>query len=691
MKVALVALPWSVLHRPSAAIAALAAYLRKHEPGWDVRCHYEYARVAPVLGVELYEFLAEAGHSIGEAAFIPCVHADRRERAVPTLMGQLRDLVRRFTEYHELPPWLPAPDDDEALRRTVEHLLDVLARAIDDAARRAAEFDVVGLTTCFGQLWANVAFAHAVKRIAPHVTVILGGSTVSSAVGPSILRQYPFVDYVVQGEGELPLRALLSALERGDREAAAATKGVVAQATAERLTGGAEMWEVPDMNELPIPSYDEYVEQVESLGMPLDWFIPLEGSRGCWWDRVGRTGNARDTCYFCNLNLQWKGYREKTIERVASEMLELSERYANTRVFFLDNIIRHKGTIELASAIEASGRDFELFHEMRANVTPLEWVRLRDAGLEAVQVGIEGLSTSYLRRIGKGTTGMQNLQAMRYLRELDIAHFGNLIIDFPGATKEEVDETLDILVNYAICYDPLDAVSFRLGRDSTVYRLSAEFPITNIRNRSMFGDILPEEVDRNLKLFDLSFDFTEAPADWARVREFCIRLRRDRPTNILRKPYLSYRTGQSFLRIYDRRGQLADIYRSLGYGDHFIAQLPYGRTLVLRDERAKMYTFCMRARTLDEIREQFSGLAASEIDAILDEWSAERLVFREGKRVLALAVAENRTVARERVLAQEKEVAERKPSIAKVRALPVLGGAAAPVRSDRRTSRTSEG
>ena len=675
MKVALVALPWSVLHRPSAAVATLAAYLREKEPSWEVRCSYEYVHVGPRLGVELYEFIAEAGHTLGEAAFIPCVHPDRRAVAVPRLTKQLQTLVRDFVAMVGQPPWLPEPEDLPGLEKCVEHVIDVLAASLEDAARRVADCDVVGMTTCFGQLWANVAFSHALKRIAPNVVTVMGGSTVSSAVGPSVLREYPFVDYVVQGEGELPFHALLGALEKGDRASAEGLKGVIAQASAERLATGTDLWELPDMNALPVPSYDEYVAQVEAEGMPLDWFIPLEGSRGCWWDRVGRTGNAKDTCYFCNLNLQWNGYREKTIARVASEMSELSERYANTRVFFLDNIVRHKGVLELASAIEDKGRDFELFHEMRANVTPLEWVRLRDAGLEAVQVGIEGLSSAYLKRIGKGTTAIQNLQAMRYLRELDIAHFGNLIIDFPGATQEEVTETLETVLEAAICYDPLSAVRFNLGRDSTVFTLAHEFPIERVRNRDLFGDILPAEMNERLKLFDLSFDFKGPPADWSRVRTFCDAFRRDRPTNILRKPYLSYRTGKDFVRIYDRRGQLAEIYKACGHGERFVATLPYGRTLVLRGVRARLYTFCMWIRTTGEIAAAFPELGESGVEEILAELSGERLIFREGKRVLSLAVAENRTVARERVLAHaaEAEAAAQAPNArpSKKRGLPI--------------------
>jgi len=676
MKVALVALPWSVLHRPSAAVAALGAFLREREPSWTVHCMYEYARVAPRLGVELYEFLAEAGHSIGEAAFIPCVYPDRRERSIPFLVEQVRTLVRGFGQQGQHPEWLPDPDDDEAVKRTVLTLVDTLQACIDDAAERTRDCDVVGLTTCFGQMWANLAFADALKRKNPAAKVVLGGSTVSSAVGPSLLRQFPFVDYIVQGEGELPFHALLRALADGDAAAAEATRAVVSRASAERLAKGAELWEVADMNDLPIPRYDEYVEEVERLGMPLDWFVPFEGSRGCWWDRINRTGNARDTCYFCNLNLQWKGYREKSIARVAAEMRELSERYANTRIFFLDNIIRHKGVLELVHAIEESGSDYEFFHEMRANVTPLEWVRLRDVGLEMVQVGIEGLSSSYLKRIGKGTTGIQNLQAMRYLRELDIFHYGNLITDFPGATQEEVDETLRILVEYAICYDPLNSCKFALGRDSTVFRLAEEFPIENVRNRQMFAELIPDEVNRNLQLFDLSFDFKGQPSDWSRVRDFCDRFRRDRPAAVIRKPYLSYRQGSSFIRIYDRRGQLASMYESLGHGDAFVAKLPWTRTLVLAGDRAALYVWCMRVRTVTEVRERFAHLDAAEVDEILRELDEERLIYREGKRILALAVAESPRVARERVMAQEEELAARKPEPAKGgagrRALPLL-------------------
>ena len=74
------------------------------------------------------------------------------------------------------------------------------------------------------------------------------------------------------------------------------------------------------MDALPLPDYDEYAALAEKHG--LLWLLSIEGSRGCWWDRSRRSGNARATCHFCNLNVQWMGYREKSVARLVAEVRE---------------------------------------------------------------------------------------------------------------------------------------------------------------------------------------------------------------------------------------------------------------------------------------------------------------------------------------------------------------------------------
>jgi hypothetical protein len=111
---------------------------------------------------------------------------------------------------------------------------------------------------------------------------------------------------------------------------------------------------------------------------------------------------------------------------VIAELSRQSDRYRTTRFFFVDNIQRHRDLDELSGGLSSLGRDLAFFTELRANARPGDIVKLWEAGLEIAQVGIEGLSTRYLARIGKGTSSIQNLQAMKVLAELGIRNDSNL-------------------------------------------------------------------------------------------------------------------------------------------------------------------------------------------------------------------------------------------------------------------------
>ena len=61
----------------------------------------------------------------------------------------------------------------------------------------------------------------------------------------------------------------------------------------------------------------------------------------------------------------------------------------------------------MGKALAAHGKDYVLFYELRANLSPYELLCMEEGGLRYVQFGIESLSSSYLKRIGKGTTTIQ--------------------------------------------------------------------------------------------------------------------------------------------------------------------------------------------------------------------------------------------------------------------------------------------
>ncbi len=375
LRVALVALPWSRADRPSPAIAALLAHVRRHRPDVRVKGHYEFLSIADAIGRELYHQISEDCYLMGELLYTPLLYPERsdavRQEFVRWVAGKAGGRER-----------LEDKGTGEELYALIQ---ETLHQNLNRLATELVSFDVVGLTTCFGQLFGNIALADRLKRIAPDVKIVLGGSTISSRVGPSILKEYPAIDFIVQGEGERPFVALLASL--GSK--AAGGLDIVGLLTRERPHDedrGAGLSEVVSLDELPTPEYEEFARAAEQYGF--DWTLAVEGSRGCWWDRARRTGNPKDTCYFCNQNLQWSGYREKSAAKVIAEIRELSDRYSNLKLFFPDNIVRHKGVVELAQGLESLHKQFEIFYEMRANIRPYEFLLMWEAGRLREQFGI---------------------------------------------------------------------------------------------------------------------------------------------------------------------------------------------------------------------------------------------------------------------------------------------------------------
>jgi ribosomal peptide maturation radical SAM protein 1 len=617
-KLALVALPWSVVDRPSAALASLAPYVREHCPDWTVDCHYAYLGVAMDIGIPLYRVLAEDAMHLGENIYAGLYYPERRD----VVRAELARALGQFS--FPLADTLYYPDEVYGASRTyatvAEQIFVILERHLASLLETLGEgYDMVGFTTCFGQLFGNLLLTSRIKERSPKTLTLLGGSSISAAVGPSIMTEYAFVDYIIQGEGERPLVALLEKLERKDETE---PRGVLSKANLANSQGGVASWEVANMDALPLPDYSGYAEFADAASIP--WLVPIEGSRGCWWDRGKQTGNPRDTCYFCNLNVQWDGYRQKSLDRVIREIDELSSRYANPLLFFLDNILRTKGIEELSQKVRQQGKNYVIFYEMRAQISPYDILCLWEMGLRSAQFGIEGLSNSYLKRVGKGTSVIQNLQAMKTCYELNIDHSGaNLVVDFPGSTDLEVEETRDAITRYAILYEPLRLSSFGIGLGSTVERLKDSFGVSNLRNADFWRVGLPEDVYSRLELLDRSGDFPHA--DWRPVRRAVGLWRRAQQTARASsyRHLLSYLDGGDYLKIIDLRSRTPRILRFDSW------------------ERAVYLSAMEIARHSDLVQRHTDGSVpeVSRLDRWLHDLTRDSLMYREGTRYLALAPA----------------------------------------------------
>ncbi|WP_456434182.1 RiPP maturation radical SAM C-methyltransferase [Thermosulfuriphilus sp.] len=582
----LVSMPWPLFNRPSIQLATLKAFLK--EAGWPVRAHHLYLRLLEAIGPEVYYSISQTtwlSEPVGAAALF--------EEMAP----RAEALFRKKAPARGLPKDI-FPSLVSAFKRTVEGFLEAFS---------PKGVLLVGFSVCLNQLTASLYAARRLKERWPQIPILFGGSSCAGKMGVSLLKAFPFIDYVISGEGELPL-ALLAEFLAGRR--GEIPEGVFFRKKGEIWGGG--MLQVDDLEQLPPPDFSDYFQDLALLPAEKRFFpvIPLEFSRGCWWGK----------CRFCNLNLQWRGYRVKSPERMAAELRAYAQGLGLLDFALMDNVLPPAKTRAFFKALAADGRDYRIFCELRAHHRAGELEEMHRGGLVEIQVGIEALSSSLLRRLGKGTTAMDNVAIMKSAQEAGLILHGNLITGFPSSSPEEVAETL-LALDYVFPYRPLKAVSFWLGYGSPVFRDPGQYGLKRLYPHPYYRYLFPRSLLKNLVLpaWGYSGGVVEQKRLWRPVLEKTKAWAEAHRRLKGEGPLLSYRDGGNFLLI-----------RQV---------LPNGavRHHRLKGASRQIYLFLETPRHLKEIIES-SGLAEDRLLPFLKALWVKRLIFQEAETYLALAI-----------------------------------------------------
>jgi ribosomal peptide maturation radical SAM protein 1 len=428
----------------------------------------------------------------------------------------------------------------------------------------------------------------------------------------------------VSGEGELPLLDLIRRLQRGPSAWKKDCAGLLWRAPSGKIEGGG-IQQLSDLRELPIPDYDDFFRDLreQSELRTLIPALPVESSRGCWWHRA-RPGSGGRACRFCNLNLQWEGYRRKAPRQVTREVETLASRYGSLRFFFVDNILDPTMTEEMFQRLAALGRSFEIFTEVRASVSRGQLMAMRSAGVTQVQIGVESLSSRLLRKLNKGTTVIQNMEIMKHCEQLGIRHHSNLILGFPGSDTDDVAETLENLP-FVAPYQPLRKVRFWLGQNSPLALQPERYGIRRIANHPNYSLLLPGSLGTSLCLMIKSYvgDRGRQQQIWRPVARAVEQWQRQYRRRDPLVPLLSFRDGGDFLLIRRRsRDSEPETYR-------------------LRGTSRDIYRFCEERQTLAEIHRQFPRFSLDRLQTFVSDLVGRRFMFQEGDQVLSLAVNED--------------------------------------------------
>lgn len=323
----------------------------------------------------------------------------------------------RVTEVNGLINAGRIPNDDSFY----EHLVDAIL---------AGDDDLVGLMTDADSLHHTVILAQRLKSRRPDVGICLGGPA-SSPMGTQLLDTFPFLDYVVRGEGEQTFAELIEHLQ--GRRPVGGIQGLTWRDGGRVIENVSRPME-EDMDLLPIPSFDAYDM---TTGAPLY----LDVGRGCPFK-----------CAFCATAPFWKRqYRMKSIGRIVEEALLIRDTYKRSRVNFSHDIFTcdRAWTLEFCDHLIRNPLRMEWTCSTRTDVIDPEVLeKLAEAGCVEIYYGIETGSQELQRTIDKGLDLDWSRLIVEKTAEVGIRPVTGFILGYPFETRQTLADTLRRFFEY---------------------------------------------------------------------------------------------------------------------------------------------------------------------------------------------------------------------------------------------------
>ena len=444
-------MPWQSVKSPSIALGILSEVARRDgHVVEEIHASLRWAdfileRTGGAFTPRDYMRVSEEGtyfYGLGEWVFTPALYGvDGYHDAEYSAFLRRRGL-------HE--------DEIEEARGLQQHSRAFVYQIADEIAASAP--DVVCLTTTFMQNVASLALARRLKAIAPALPIVMGGSNCDGEQGKAMHRAFSELDYVVYGEGERPLRALLAALEGRAR--------IEDVPTLCRRVDGASVVTPPPAafippDEVPAPNYDGYFAQFaqSTTQQYVHPRLVLEFSRGCWW-------GEKHQCTFCGLNGSGIAFRSKSPEVVVREIVEAVSRYACLDIMVVDNILDMRYFRTVVPELAKLPWDIHLFHEIKSNLSSMQVRALAEARVQHVQPGIESLSSRVLGIMDKGVSGAQNVQLLRDASEHRIDVSWNYLYGFPQELADDYNSIAAQMPNLVHLEPPVGTGRIALERFS---------------------------------------------------------------------------------------------------------------------------------------------------------------------------------------------------------------------------------
>lgn len=603
-------MPYGALERPALGLSLLKSVLENENISCDVR--YLTFSFAELIGADNYQWMCyELPYTAfaGDWSFTTALYGDKYDARQENYITEILQKNWRL--------------DNQTIQRIIyikSHIPNFIEYCLNSIEWN--DYSVVGFTSTFEQNIASLALAKKVKNLYPDIVTVFGGANWEAGMGHELHRRFSFVDYVCSGESEQTFPALVKSIFAGDSTQTIEENisGIVLRKGGESILTG-EPDRIREMDDLPYPDYTDYFCDLEQSSAAINIFPTLlfETSRGCWW-------GAKSHCTFCGLNGGSMTFRSKSPARALDELDYLATRWKPETVDVVDNILDMKYFDNVIPALAKAKRPMEIFYEVKSNLKREHVKLLAEAGIHRIQPGIESLSNNVLKLMRKGTTGLRNIQLLKWAKEFNVTAEWNLLYGFPGETREDYEEILQMLPAVKFLNPPCAVGPIRLDRFSPYFDSAEEFGLVNLRPMPTYYFLYPFKKESLMKIaYYYEFDYKTGIDPITNARKV-IEYINDWQSNPETGCLYMFKNTDGTMTLQDSRSNAS-----------------IGELKLSRIERA-VYEFCDEVRSLNNIV-KFLGEAFPEVDfsklqikEFLDSMAENLLMMTDGTNYLSLAI-----------------------------------------------------
>jgi ribosomal peptide maturation radical SAM protein 1 len=318
-------------------------------------------------------------------------------------------------------------------------------------------------------------------------------------------------------------------------------------------------------------------------------------------------------------------YRSKTAGRALEELSYLSRKYPGLPLRAADNILEVGYFKDFIPGLAERIPGLSIFYEVKSNLKKEQLREMRDAGITTIQPGIESLSDRVLQIMRKGVKALQNIQLLKWCKELHVTPEWNLLWGFPGEPEEEYARMAELVPLLSHLQPPIIAVTIRMDRFSPNFNQAEQWGLRNLLPYPAYRYVypFPDEVVANLAYyFTFEYDSPQDVTGYTRELQQAIAEWRE----CYERSALFWVESDDRLLIWDSR--------------------PIGtEPLTIFTGREKhVYLSCDQVKTPQQILRLCrshcdESIEMSDIMSALESFIARKIMIRNGDSYLALAAA----------------------------------------------------